>query len=578
MSVVRERRVLDLLVKVIVIAGCVEAAGAIMQRKMNFNPFDHLHLLLPIFHYNNILNGSNLRNGNIRASASAGHPIELSATMAMLVPFAAYLAIKRRNRWYWGAAVLMLAGDFAGGSRTGLITIIVMLVVYLWLRPREVVKCWPALIPLLIIVHFLDPGALGGLYAGFFPKGGLVADQSQTFVGPGGIQENASRLSRVGPVPQFPELQPVVRGRVRDTDHRPDLADHNDWGARLQHHRPEQSQWFDGQRGDPRRPVARHTARDRGARHRRLDLDLRGDDQTAGETGQARTRNGRWMANGRVSRSDSWVRVVDVLLRCIRVHPGHIPDASLDRVYRGSARASCYYGDHATPDRAGARAFVMRILILVPGDVGAHMSGPAIRAWLLAEGLAEYNEVTAAVRGRLPDQPPEKVRVFRDSRRRFLAETARHDVVMSACLPPFALTAARALGKIAVADHYDPVELQPSRRSKSGTMFAAGPGRFVGCSTGMPMSSCAPERPSANPARRPGFGGPFGSDRPRRSVSFRSACLRHRCSAVRPRFETSFQRSECPTGSSSGGGKCGAGSIPRRRSARSSRSPRLGRT
>lgn len=199
MSVVRERRVLESIMKVLVVAGCLEAIGAIVQRKLNYNPFDHLHLLLPIFRFNVVLVANNVRGGTIRATASAGHPIELSATMAMLLPFAIYLAVKRRHRMYWVAAVLLLAGDFAGGSRTGLISILVMLAVFLWLRPRETLRCWPALIPLLLIVHFLDPGALGGLYEGFFPQGGIVAQQSQTFIGPGGVQENANRLSRVGP-------------------------------------------------------------------------------------------------------------------------------------------------------------------------------------------------------------------------------------------------------------------------------------------------------------------------------------------------------------------------------------------
>ena len=198
-SVVRTRAILDWLVKVLVIAGAIEGLGAIVERKLSYNIFNHEHLLLPIFHFNILATAVNTRNGAIRAQGSSGHPIELSATMAMLVPFAIYLGVTRGERRWYGAGLVMLAGDFAGGSRTGLISIVVMLIVFLWLRPRETLKMWPALIPLLIVVHFLDPGALGGFYQGFFPKGGLVAEQSQTFNGVGGVQENASRLSRLGP-------------------------------------------------------------------------------------------------------------------------------------------------------------------------------------------------------------------------------------------------------------------------------------------------------------------------------------------------------------------------------------------
>ena len=102
----------------------------------------------------------------------------------------------------------------------------------------------------------------------------------------------------------------------------------------------------------------------------------------------------------------------------------------------------------------------MRILVLVPGDVGTHMSGPAIRAWMLAQGLSESHEVTAAIDGKLPDAAPDGLRVFRATRPRFLLETLRHDVIFSACLPPYAVTAARARGAITVADQYDPVELE----------------------------------------------------------------------------------------------------------------------
>jgi len=102
----------------------------------------------------------------------------------------------------------------------------------------------------------------------------------------------------------------------------------------------------------------------------------------------------------------------------------------------------------------------MRILILVPGDVGTRMSGPAIRAWMLACGLSESHEVTAAIDGKLPDSAPEGIRMFQATRQRFLFETLRHDVVFAACLPPYAVTAARARGAITVADQYDPMVLE----------------------------------------------------------------------------------------------------------------------
>ena len=199
-SVVRTRAVLEWIIKILVIAGSIEGLAAIYERKKQFNIFNHERLLLPIFHFNEQVLGSLSRGGSLRAQASAGQPIELSAVMALLVPFAIYLgAKKKQSRWYV-AALILLAGNFAGGSRTGMIASIVILVVFLWLRPRQTLKCWPALIPIFVVIHFLAPGAIGELYQSFFPQGGLLAsEQSGTVVGPGGVVENTSRLSRWGP-------------------------------------------------------------------------------------------------------------------------------------------------------------------------------------------------------------------------------------------------------------------------------------------------------------------------------------------------------------------------------------------
>jgi hypothetical protein len=198
-SVVRTRAILDWLVMILVTAGTIEGLSAIAERKLGYSIFNHEHALLPIFHFNPQVVVSLVRGGSVRALGSAGEPIELSAIMALLVPFAIYLGVSRGQRRWYGAALVLLAGDFAGGSRTGLIAIVAMLIVFVALRPRETLRCWPALLPILVVVHFLDPGAIGGLYSSFNPQGGLVASESAITYGPGGVQENTSRLSRWGP-------------------------------------------------------------------------------------------------------------------------------------------------------------------------------------------------------------------------------------------------------------------------------------------------------------------------------------------------------------------------------------------
>jgi polysaccharide biosynthesis protein PslJ len=214
-SVVRKRSAVERLITVLVSAACVVGLAGLVQRQTGYNLFDHLHALLPGFHFNLAGEvGAEEREGSLRATASAGDPIELSASMAMLMPLAAYLAISRRQRLWWLAVVAMLLGDFAGGSRTGLVGVVVVLVVFVWLRPRQTLRCWPAVIPLLAIVHVLSPGSLGGVQALFFPKEGLAANQSETFyeatpTGPKVVL--SSRLSRIGPeLSEFSEYNPLV--------------------------------------------------------------------------------------------------------------------------------------------------------------------------------------------------------------------------------------------------------------------------------------------------------------------------------------------------------------------------------
>lgn len=198
-SVVRTREAIEFILRVIVGAACVVAVAAMFERETTFNLFNHLHRLLPIFSFNAEvqLAVDELRNGHFRALASAGHPIELSNEMAMVVPIAIYLAVAKNRKW-WAAVLVLLMGDLSAGSRTGIIGLLVVTAVFLWMRPRQTVKFWPAVIPLLAVVYVLSPGAISGAVNSFFPKGGLVAQQSNVFYAYGQKQQ-ASRLSRLGP-------------------------------------------------------------------------------------------------------------------------------------------------------------------------------------------------------------------------------------------------------------------------------------------------------------------------------------------------------------------------------------------
>jgi O-antigen ligase len=67
------------------------------------------------------------------------------------------------------------------------------------------VRYWPALLVLPVAIHFVAPGALGGLYKSFFPEEGLIGSV-QGREGEGG----SGRFSDIGPGLRLWTEEPVV--------------------------------------------------------------------------------------------------------------------------------------------------------------------------------------------------------------------------------------------------------------------------------------------------------------------------------------------------------------------------------
>ena len=53
----------------------------------------------------------------------------------------------------------------------------VVVIVFIAFRPRSLKRAWPALIPIVVAIHFAVPGTLGTLKWSFAPPGGLLAEQ-----------------------------------------------------------------------------------------------------------------------------------------------------------------------------------------------------------------------------------------------------------------------------------------------------------------------------------------------------------------------------------------------------------------
>jgi polysaccharide biosynthesis protein PslJ len=192
-SVIRTREQVDRIVRVLVGGAGVVAALSIVESWTGYNAFDHLDGVLPMLQHVDAP-GTSERGGKLRVMGSAQGSIALGAALAMMLPLAAYLGLRTR-RWYWWAAVGMLAlGALATLSRTSILMLIVIIGVLLWLRPRQVAKFWPALLPALIVVHLLLPGTIGTIRGSFFPEEGLLAQQSEN-----AGQRGSGRIADLGP-------------------------------------------------------------------------------------------------------------------------------------------------------------------------------------------------------------------------------------------------------------------------------------------------------------------------------------------------------------------------------------------
>ena len=172
-------------------AARVVAFFALIEWRTGYNVFQHLNSLIPVLH-RTAFHLPLHRSGRLRVYGSAQHPIALGAALIMLFPLALYRAAAFRQVRWASASVLLLLGALASGSRTVITMLLAMILVFASARSQSVKRFWPAVIPLLIVVHFALPGTIGSLRSSFFPKGGLITQEAKNHVGHG-------RLATLGP-------------------------------------------------------------------------------------------------------------------------------------------------------------------------------------------------------------------------------------------------------------------------------------------------------------------------------------------------------------------------------------------
>jgi len=196
-STIDSMAALDKLVRMLVIGAGVVAVTALYDSRVTYNVFEHLHQWIPVleFHPREV---DQARGGLLRVYGSAQHPIALSVALLLTIPLATYLSGRAstviRSRLWIGIAILCAAAGLATVSRTSVVMIITMVLMALWLRGKAIVRFWPLLFLLPFVVHFLAPGAMGGIYKAFFPEEGLVS----SLEGRAG-QTGSGRFADLGP-------------------------------------------------------------------------------------------------------------------------------------------------------------------------------------------------------------------------------------------------------------------------------------------------------------------------------------------------------------------------------------------
>jgi hypothetical protein len=139
----------------------------------------------------------------VRAYASAQHAIPLGALLVMMMPLAFYLYQRTTRKIWLAAAFVLVMGALATTSRTAVVMLIVIGLVFFWLKRAEMVRLLPLLPVALVLIQVAMPGTLGTFRAIFFPKGGLVAEEQE------GEGTGTGRVADIGPSLQEWGRQPL---------------------------------------------------------------------------------------------------------------------------------------------------------------------------------------------------------------------------------------------------------------------------------------------------------------------------------------------------------------------------------
>jgi polysaccharide biosynthesis protein PslJ len=201
-SVIKPGAQLDRMLRLLVGGGTILAVCSLIEWRTGTNLFNGLGRVMPFLHYVDL--GEAMERGTgVRAMGSAQHPIALGAALVMLLPLTVYLQ-HRDKHWIWMACGgLLTLGALATGSRTAALMLIVLLVSFVAIRPRETLRMIPMLLPLMVVIQVAMPGTLGTFRAILQPSYVIKEQSIESGTGSG-------RIADLGPALQEWSRKPFL--------------------------------------------------------------------------------------------------------------------------------------------------------------------------------------------------------------------------------------------------------------------------------------------------------------------------------------------------------------------------------
>jgi len=121
-------------------------------------------------------------SGRRGITGPAAHGLAATTILAMAVPLALLGVMRARELrsklFYAAITAILLSGSIATVRKSAAIVPAVGFIVLAIYRPRAMVRLTPLLVVLVVVVHFMAPGAMGSIKNQFFPEGGFYNSPS----------------------------------------------------------------------------------------------------------------------------------------------------------------------------------------------------------------------------------------------------------------------------------------------------------------------------------------------------------------------------------------------------------------